>query len=118
MAKKLFSLVAAFALLFTACDTAEVGEIHAETDTINLDAGGQCTSIKYVIDKAVEGAKVTATSDVEWFHVSSVDEEACQISYCCDPNTSSETRKGTLTIKYAGDTAKVTINQAGVTAAE
>ena len=60
MAKKLFSLVAAFALLFTACDTAEVGEIHAEMDTINLEANMQCTFVKYVIDKAVEGAKVTA----------------------------------------------------------
>ena len=113
MAKKLFSLVAAFALLFTACDTAEVGEIHAEKDTIDLGANMQCTFVKYVIDKAVEGAKVTATSDVEWFHVNSVEEETCEILYCCDENTSSETRTGTLTIKYAGDTAKVTINQAG-----
>ena len=118
MAKKLFSLVAAFALLFTACDTAEVGEIHAETDTINLEANMQCTFVKYVIDKAVEGAKVTATSNVEWLHVNSVEEETCEILYCCDENTSSEARKGTLTIKYAGDTAKVTINQDGVTAAE
>ena len=78
----------------------------------------QCTFVKYVIDKAVEGAKVTATSDVEWFHVNSVDAEACEIAYCCDPNTSSEVRTGTLTIMYAGDTAKVTINQAGVAAAE
>ena len=118
MAKKLFSLVAAFALLFTACDTAEVGEIHAEKDTIDLGASFQCTSVKYVIDKAVEGAKVTATSNVEWLHVNSVDEEACQILYCSEENTSSEVRTGTITIKYAGDTAKVTINQAGVTAAE
>lgn len=118
MAKKLFSLVAAFALLFTACDTAEVGEIHAEEDTINLEANMQCTFFKYVIDKAVEGAKVTATSDVVWLHVNSVDEEACQILYCSEENTSSEVRTGTITIKYAGDTAKVTINQAGVAAAE
>lgn len=118
MAKKLFSLVAAFALLFTACDTAEVGEIHAEEDTINLGASVQCTFFKYVIDKAVEGAKVTATSDVEWLHVSPVNEEECKILYCCDENTSSETRTGTLTIKYAGDTVKVTINQAGITAAK
>lgn len=118
MAKKLFSLVAAFALLFTACDTAEVGEIHAEKDTINLEANMQCTFFKYVIDKAVEGAKVTATSDVVWLHVNSVDEEACQILYCSEENTSSETRTGTITIKYAGDTAKVTINQDGVAAAE
>lgn len=118
MAKKLFSLVAAFALLFTACDTAEVGEIHAEKDTINLEANMQCTFFKYVIDKAVEGAKVTATSDVVWLHVNSVDEEACQILYCSEENTSSEVRTGTITIKYAGDTAKVTINQDGITAAE
>ena len=118
MAKKLFSLVAAFALLFTACDTAEVGEIHAEKDTINLEANMQCTFFKYVIDKAVEGAKVTATSDVVWLHVNSVDEEACQILYCSEENTSSEVRTGTITIKYAGDTAKVTINQDGVAAAE
>lgn len=118
MAKKLFSLVAAFALLFTACDTAEVGEIHAEKDTINLGASMQCTFVNYVIDKAVEGAKVTATSDVEWFYVTSVNEEESQIQYCCKENTSSEARTGTLTIKYAGDTAKVTINQAGITAAK
>ena len=114
MAKKFFSLVAAFALLFTACETATeeaVGKFHFTTETtIEVNAPG-CFNANYVIDEAVEGAKVAATPNVEWIHINGIDEEACSIQFCVDENTG-DARTGKIEVTYAGAKENITINQA------
>ena len=114
MAKKLFSLFAAFALLFTACETATeeaaVGKFHITTQTtLELDTPG-CFNAYYEIDEAVEGAKVVATSNVEWIHINGVDEELCAIQFCVDENTGMW-RTGKIDVTYAGAKESITIIQ-------
>ena len=114
MAKKFFSVFAAFALLFTACETATeeaVGKFHITTPTtLELDVPG-CFNAYYVIDEAVEGAKVAATPNVEWIHINGIDEEACSIQFCVDENTG-DARTGKIEVTYAGAKENITINQA------
>lgn len=113
MAKKFFSLFAAFALLFTACETATeeaVGKFHITTPTtIEVDVPG-CFNAYYEIDEAVEGAKVAATPNVEWIHINGIDEEACAIQFCVDEN-SGMWRTGKIEVTYAGAKETITINQ-------
>ena len=113
MAKKFFSLFAAFALLFTACETATeeaVGKFHITTPTtLELDVPG-CFNAFYVIDEAVEGAKVAATPNVEWIHINGIDEEACAIQFCVDEN-SGMWRSGKIDVTYAGAKETITIIQ-------
>ncbi len=113
MAKKFFSVFAAFALLFTACETATeeaVGKFHITTPTtIELDVPG-CFNAYYEIDEAVEGAKVAATPNVEWIHINGIDEEACAIQFCVDENTGMW-RTGKIEVTYAGAKEYITINQ-------
>ena len=114
MAKKFFSVLAAFALLFTACETATeeaVGKFHITTETtIEVNVPG-CFNAYYVIDEAVEGAKVVATPNVEWIHINGIDEEACAIQFCVDENTG-DARTGKIEVTYAGAKENITINQA------
>ena len=114
MAKKFFSLFAAFALLFTACETATeeaVGKFHITTPTtIDVDVPG-CFNAYYEIDEAVEGAKVAATPSVEWIHINGIDEEACTIQFCVEENTG-EARTGKVEVTYASAKEYITINQA------
>lgn len=113
MAKKIFSLFAAFALLFTACETTTeeaVGKFHITTPTtLELDVPG-CFNAFYVIDEAVEGAKVAATPNVEWIHINGIDEEACAIQFCVDEN-SGMWRSGKIDVTYAGAKETITIIQ-------
>lgn len=113
MAKKLFSLFAAFALLFTACETATeeaVGKFHITSQTtIEVDVPG-CFNAYYEIDEAVEGAKVAATPNVEWIHINGIDEEACAIQFCVDENTGMW-RTGKIEVTYAGAKETITIIQ-------
>ena len=113
MAKKFFSVFAAFALLFTACETATeeaVGKFHITTPTtIEVDVPG-CFNAYYEIDEAVEGAKVAATPNVEWIHINGIDEEACTIQFCVDENTGMW-RTGKIEVTYAGAKEYITINQ-------
>ena len=112
MAKKFFSVFAAFALLFTACETAtESAKFHITSNTtLQIDAPG-CFNATYVIDEVVEGAKIAATPNVEWIHINGIDEEACTIQFCVDENTG-EARTGKIEVTYAGTKEDITINQA------
>lgn len=115
MIKRLFAAFAVFALIFTACETPngekEVGQIHIEEfPTYDIDVPG-CFIASYVIDKVVEGAKVTATTSAEWIHINGIFEDTCEISFCVDPNTG-DARTGKIVVKYAGAKADITINQA------
>lgn len=112
MAKKFFSVFAAFALLFTACETATegAGKFHITTPTtIEVDVPS-CFNATYVIDEVVEGAKVAATPNVEWIHINGIDEEACTIQFCVYENTGMW-RTGKIEVTYAGAKEYITINQ-------
>ena len=117
MAKKFFSLFAAFALLFTACETATeeaVGKFHITTPTtLEVDVPG-CFNAYYVIDEAVEGAKVAATPNVEWIHINGIDEEFCAIQFCVDENPTNMWRTGKIEVTYAGAKETITIHQVQV----
>ena len=113
MAKKFFSVFAAFALLFTACETATegAGKFHITSNTtLQIDVPG-CFNATYVIDEVVEGAKIAATPNVEWIHINGIDEEACTIQFCVDENTG-EARTGKIEVTYASAKEDITINQA------
>ncbi|MBO7281833.1 MAG: hypothetical protein J6U73_00340 [Alistipes sp.] len=114
MAKKFFSIIAMFALLFTACETPKeeaVGKFHITTPTtIEVDVPG-CFNAYYEIDEAVEGAKIAATSNEEWIHINGIDEEACVIQFCVDENTG-EARTGKVEVTYTSAKEYITINQA------
>lgn len=114
MVKKLFSAIAAFALLFTSCEMLtgeQVGKFHITSDTtVEIAADGNCIVASYVIDEAVDGAKVTATSTVDWAYDVMVNEEACTITFCVKKNEG-EARTGSINVAYAGATATITINQ-------
>ena len=114
MVKKFFSAIAAFALLFTSCEMLtgeQVGKFHITSDTtVEIAADGNCIVASYVIDEAVDGAKVTATSTVDWAYDVMVNEEACTITFCVKKNEG-EARTGSINVAYAGATATITINQ-------
>lgn len=117
MTKRLFAFFAALAVLFTACETAETGAFHVEKATYdNVTADGGCYMVAYVIDTAVEGASVTASSKAEWLqHIEYYPNESF-VQVCPDPNPSSEPRTGVVTLKYAGASVDVTFNQLGQSA--
>lgn len=116
MLKKFFSAIAAFAILFTACEmpTEEAtGKITITSETtFNVGAAGSCLTADYVIEEAVKGAQVTATPSAEWIHLNEFSPITdTQIFFCFDSNTGAA-RTGTLEVKYAGSKATITINQA------
>lgn len=117
MVKKLFSVIAAFALLFTSCEMLtgeQTGKFHITSETtIEAAADGSCYSIGFVIDEAVDGAKVTATASHDWIKDVAVDEQ--NVSFCVKANEG-EARTGYVELVYAGAKAKVTINQEAASA--
>mgnify|MGYP003502545040 FL=1 len=114
MAKRLFAILAACAVLFTACDTAEVGAFHV-TQTVfnNISPEGSCLQVNYVIDTAVEGASVTASSECDWLQDIHYYPEDSFVQVCPALNESTEPRSGVVTLKYAGASVDVTFNQLG-----
>lgn len=117
MAKKFFSAIAAFALLFTSCEmlngeeTAPTGKFHITSKTTEeVVAEGGCFTVDYVIDEAVKGAKVAATAAVDWVYNITVDEAACSLTFCVKKNEG-EARTTTLDITYASAKQTITINQ-------
>lgn len=114
MVKKFFSLFTAIALLFTSCEMLtgeQTGKFHITSETtITVPASGACTRASYVIDEAVDGAKVTAVASVDWIKDLSVDNENCTINFCIKEN-GGEARTGAINAAYAGATATITINQ-------
>lgn len=115
MAKKLFSLLAVFALLFTSCDalTEEpTGKFHFTSEaTLNASSIAGCLSVSYAIDEAVEGAKITTSYTADWFEVK-IDETFCRIDVCVEDNNGAA-RTDIVTVEYAGDKATITVNQEG-----
>lgn len=116
MAKKFFSAIAAFALLFTSCEMltgeeAASGKFHLTSEaTVTVPAGGGCLTANYAIDEAVEGAKVTVTPAADWVYQITVDEAANSLTFCVKKNEG-EARTTTLEVAYASAKATITINQ-------
>ena len=121
MAKKFFSVFAAFALLFTSCEMLtgeQTGKFHITSETtVVIPAAGMCNTSVYVIDEAVNGAKVTATADVDWIDDIAVNEEACTIKFCVKANTG-EARTGKIVAAYANAKAEITIEQEAAAASK
>lgn len=117
MVKKFLSAITAFALLFTSCEMLtgeQVGKFHITSDTtVEIAADGNCIVASYVIDEAVDGAKVTATASHDWIKDVAVDEQ--NVSFCVKANEG-EARTGYVELVYAGAKAKVTINQEAASA--
>lgn len=115
--KKLLSIVALFALLFTACD--HFGEdvknsaIKLTTDSVvNISSGSAMGFLKYELVAPVEGAKVEATTDVEWINNFGF-KEMGKITYNVEQNPDETPRTGIITVTYDSSSFQVTINQAG-----
>lgn len=123
MIKKFFSAIAVLAVLFTSCEmlTGEgetMGKFHFTSNaTVDVVAGGNCLVLSYAIDEAVEGAKVTATSRVDWVKDLAVNEEDCCITFCVKENEG-EARTGAIDVVYAGCTQSITVNQEAASASK
>ena len=121
-AKRLFYLLLALPLLFSACkETPEPTPAPAPKPelklvseaTVAFDAEGGAGTIVYELKNAVEGTVLTATEEAEWISDVIVGET---VTYFVEANESEEARTATITLAY-GTLAPidVTINQAGTT---
>ena len=119
MRRVLFSTIALFALLFASCEaltspeetpTVE-GKFRVVSSTlIEMPAEGGNAEIEYVIDTAVEGAVLTATSASEWITDIEVGEK---VVFFVDTNTDIAERLGSITLRYGNATALVGVEQKG-----
>ena len=115
--KKLLSIVALFALIFTACETAneetKKSGIKLTTDSeVNVSSGSAMGFIKYELTAPVEGATVEATANVEWIGNFGY-KEMGKITYKVEKNPDEAPREGVITVTYDKSSFQVTINQAG-----
>ncbi len=115
--KKLLSIVALFALLFTSCEPAgedvNNSSIKLVTDSVvNISSGSAMGFLKYELVDPIEGAKVEATADVDWINNFGY-KEMGKISYSVDQNPNEGPRTGVITVTYDSSSFQVTINQAG-----
>lgn len=115
--KKLLSIVALFALIFTACeplgDEARNSAIKLTTNAeVNISSGSAMGFLKYELIDPVEGAAVEATADVEW--IGNFDyKDMGKITYTVEQNPDEGPRSGVITVTYDSSSFTVTINQAG-----
>ena len=122
MRRLIFSLIALFALSFTSCDKLPFGnEISPEIETgnhfrvlsesvISMPAEGGNAEIEYVIDTAVEGGKLTATTTTEWITNIEVNDT---VILTIDANMEHSNRIGMVTLSYATTSIVIGIDQEG-----
>ena len=119
MRRVLFSTIALFALLFASCedlpfgDTNSTGEdnLRVVSDTlIKMPANGGNAEIMYVINTAVEGAEVSASSTTAW--VTNI-EVGDTVTFTVLPNNDNNNRNGSIRIEYANTKVTVNIEQKG-----
>lgn len=115
--KKLLSIMALFALVFTACEPmgedAKKSAIKLTTDAeVNISSGSAMGFLKYELIAPVEGATVEATADVEWIGNFGY-KEMGKITYTVGQNPDEGPRTGIITVTYDSSLFQVTINQAG-----
>ena len=119
MRRVLFSTIALFALLFASCEELPFGDtnstggdnIRVVSDTlIKMPANGGNAEIMYVINTAVEGATVTASSTTAW--ITNI-EAGDTVTFTVLPNNDSNNRNGSICIEYANTKVTVDIEQKG-----
>ena len=119
MRRVLFSTIALFALLFASCEELPFGDtnstggdnIRVVSDTlIKMPANGGNAEIMYVINTAVEGATVTASSTTAW--ITNI-EAGDTVTFTVLPNNDSNNRNGSIRIEYANTKVTVDIEQKG-----
>lgn len=115
--KKLLSIVALFALIFTSCEIAnkevKSSAIKLVTDSeVNISSGSAMGFIKYELVTPVDGITIEATADVEWISNFGY-KEMGKITYNVEQNPDETPRTGIITVTYDKSSFQVTINQAG-----
>lgn len=77
-----------------------------------MSAAGGEGSFTFTLTNPKDGQSVTATEELDW--ISDVSVAGNTVSYTVAENTSSESREGTITLKYEGvEDVEVTVTQAG-----
>ena len=104
--KNILSILAAVALLFTACEPAtetpgaESQQIKlTSNETIKVGSGSAMAFLTYEILESVEGASVNATADVNWI-VNFDYKQQGKINFTVEKNPNGEPREGVITVTY------------------
>ena len=117
--KKLFGLLAVCALTLASCSdkpgptpeppsTEDVILELTSEDSLWYEASGGEGEITYTLENSVSGVSIAATSSVEWISITSVAES---IGYAVAENTTSEQRRGVITVSYGDKSFGVSIMQ-------
>lgn len=92
---------------------AELTPVLSATSPDQMSAEGGEGSFKYTLSNPKDGEVVTATENVDWIDIVTVDQETGTVSYTVSKNTSETVRQATITLSYKGAESKtVTITQA------
>lgn len=115
--KNILSILAALALLFTACEPssetpgAENQQIKlTSNETIKVGSGSAMAFLTYEILESVEGASVNATADVNWI-VSFDYKQQGKINFTVEKNPNGEPREGVITVTYDKSKFEVKVMQ-------
>ena len=117
--KNILSLFSIVALLFAACEPANVPSTGEETEqikltsgaTINVSSSSAMAFLSYQILEIVEGAEVKAEADVNW--ITNFDyKQQGKIQFTVERNPDAEVREGTITVSYDKSKFEVKVIQA------
>ena len=116
--KNLFYMLLALPLVFAACEpteepTPEVKEPKltlTSFDEINFEAIGGQGEIKYTLENAVEGVKLTATCEAQWVADVTVGET---VTFTVAANEETEGRETKVVVAYGELSFEVAVKQAG-----
>ena len=91
---------------------AELPSVLKATAPGQMPAAGGDGSFTFTLTNPKDGQSVSATEELDW--ISDVSVAGNKVTYTVAANTSSESREGTITLKYEGvEDVKVTVTQAG-----
>lgn len=119
--KKIFSLFAIVALLFTSCEKAAEDKATPEqpateqiklvtNDTMRVSSGSAMAFLKYEILELVEGATVEVSANVDWIYDFKQNEQN-KISFTIGANPKADSREGIITVTYDRSQFNVTVIQ-------
>ena len=117
--KNILSLFSIVALLFAACEPANVPSTGKETEqikltsdaTINVSSSSAMAFLSYQILEIVDGAEVKAEADVNW--ITNFDyKQQGKIQFTVERNPDAEVREGTITVSYDKSKFEVKVIQA------
>ncbi len=91
---------------------AELPSVLKATAPGQMPAAGGDGSFTFTLTNPKDGQSVSATEELDW--ISDVSVAGNKVTYTVAANTSSESREGTITLKYEGvEDVEVTVTQAG-----